>query len=72
MNILGAVEAFTDIFGESKSTGPADWAVLPEGRKWLFLYSSILLAACAIVCLIGSRLFNRATNLISCVDASAK
>ena len=71
LNILGAVEVVVDICGQSKSTGPIDWAVLPEGRRWQFLYASILLAACTAVVLAGSKLFARAQNLVLLIMAVA-
>uniref|UniRef100_V5GSD4 Na-K-Cl cotransporter n=2 Tax=Kalmanozyma brasiliensis (strain GHG001) TaxID=1365824 RepID=V5GSD4_KALBG len=66
MNVLGFVETLTDAFGESR--GPSGF--LPEGPWYSFFYGSIVLLVSAIVCLVGSKLFARATlalALILCV-----
>ncbi|CDR88861.1 related to Na-K-Cl cotransporter [Sporisorium scitamineum] len=66
MNVLGFVETLTDAFGESR--GPSGF--LPEGPWYSFFYGSVVLLVSAIVCLVGSKLFARATlalALILCV-----
>ncbi len=67
MNVLGFVETLTDAFGESR--GPTGF--LPEGPWYSFFYGSIVLLVSAIVCLVGSKLFARATlalALVLCVS----
>lgn len=66
MNVLGFVETLTDAFGQSR--GPS--GSLPEGPWFSFFYGSVVLLVSAIVCLVGSKLFARATlalALILCV-----
>ncbi|SJX64671.1 related to Na-K-Cl cotransporter [Sporisorium reilianum f. sp. reilianum] len=66
MNVLGFVETLTDAFGESR--GPSGF--LPEGPWYSFFYGSVVLLVSTIVCLVGSKLFARATlalALILCV-----
>ena len=63
MNVLGFVETLTDAFGESR--GPAGF--LPEGPWYSFFYGSIVLLVSAIVCLVGSKLFARATLALALV-----
>lgn len=63
MNVLGFVETLTDAFGESR--GPS--GVLPEGPWYSFFYGSIVLLLSAIVCLVGSKLFARATLALALV-----
>ena len=66
MNVLGFVESLTDAFGESRGVD----GFLPEGPLWLFFYGTIVLLLAALVCLVGSRLFARATlglAIILCV-----
>ena len=66
MNVLGFVETLTDAFGESRGAS----GFLPEGPWYSFFYGSVVLLASAIVCLVGSKLFARATlalALILCV-----
>ncbi|SNX87031.1 related to Na-K-Cl cotransporter [Melanopsichium pennsylvanicum] len=63
MNVLGFVETLTDAFGESR--GPTGF--LPEGPWYSFFYGSIVLLVSAIVCLVGSKLFARATLALALV-----
>ncbi|SPO30653.1 related to Na-K-Cl cotransporter [Ustilago trichophora] len=63
MNVLGFVETLTDAFGESR--GPSGF--LPEGPWYSFFYGSIVLLVSAIVCLVGSKLFARATLALALV-----
>ncbi|KAJ1580181.1 hypothetical protein NDA11_000201 [Ustilago hordei] len=67
MNLLGFVETLTDAFGQSR--GPSGF--LPQGPWYSFFYGSIVLLLSAIVCLVGSKLFARATlalALVLCVS----
>ncbi|MCO5592466.1 hypothetical protein L7F22_046468 [Adiantum nelumboides] len=63
MNVLGFVESLTDAFGESR--GPDGF--LPEGPWWNFSYGSVCLLVSTLVCLVGSRLFARATLALAIV-----
>lgn len=63
MNVLGFVETLTDAFGESR--GPSGF--LPEGPWYNFFYGSVVLLLSAIVCLVGSKLFARATLLLALI-----
>ncbi|PWY98075.1 hypothetical protein BCV70DRAFT_40502 [Testicularia cyperi] len=63
MNVLGFVETLTDAFGESR--GPS--GVLPEGPWYSFFYGSVVLLLSAIVCLVGSKLFARATLALALI-----
>ena len=46
---------------------------LPTGSHWLtYLYASVLLAVCLVVCLTGSTMFARISIVILCVSLSAK
>ncbi|KDN40435.1 hypothetical protein K437DRAFT_227347 [Tilletiaria anomala UBC 951] len=65
MNVLGFVESLTDAYGEKSSEG----GLLPEGPCWLFFYGSIVLLLSTIVCLVGSKLFARATLALAAVLA---
>jgi hypothetical protein len=64
--ILGFIEALISIFGVSNEE---TWATLPEGPTWQFAYASTLLLLCTAVCLVGSKLFSRATSAIACVNS---
>ncbi|KAN0062471.1 hypothetical protein ACQY0O_005002 [Thecaphora frezii] len=63
MNVLGFVESLTDAFGESR--GPKGF--LPEGPWYSFFYGSVVLLLSAIVCLVGSKLFARATLALAVI-----
>ena len=46
---------------------------LPTGSHWLtYLYASVLLAVCLVVCLTGSTMFARISIVILCVSLSAE
>lgn len=63
MNVLGFVESFIGALGESNGhTG-----MLPEGSPFLYLYGTIVLWLCTLVCLFGSSLFARATLLLAII-----
>lgn len=61
MNVLGFVESLTDAFGESRE------GFLPEGPWYSFIYGSLILLLCTIVCLVGSALFARATLALALI-----
>ncbi|GAC94804.1 hypothetical protein PHSY_002377 [Pseudozyma hubeiensis SY62] len=63
MNVLGFVETLTDAFGQSRGAS----GFLPEGPWYNFFYGSIVLLVSAIVCLVGSKLFARATLALALV-----
>lgn len=63
MNVLGFVETLTDAFGESRGSA----GFLPEGPWYSFVYGSIVLLISAIVCLVGSKLFARATLALALI-----
>ncbi|CAO3566393.1 unnamed protein product [Mortierella alpina] len=64
MNVLGFVEPLVSNFGESSGTV---YRVLPEGQLWAFIYGTILLVSCTLVCLVGSKLFSRASLVLAVV-----
>ncbi|KAG0093105.1 hypothetical protein BGZ92_007464 [Podila epicladia] len=64
MNVLGFVEPLISNFGESSGTV---YRVLPEGAVWGFIYGTILLVLCTLVCLVGSRLFSRASLVLAVI-----
>ncbi|EPQ28496.1 uncharacterized protein PFL1_03799 [Pseudozyma flocculosa PF-1] len=63
MNVLGFVESLTDAFGESR--GPSGF--LPEGPWFSFFYGSVVLLLSTVVCLVGSKLFARATLALAVI-----
>ncbi|KAF9370942.1 hypothetical protein CPB97_002344 [Podila verticillata] len=64
MNVLGFVEPLISNFGESSGTV---YRVLPEGAVWGFIYGTILLVLCTLVCLVGSKLFSRASLVLAVI-----
>ncbi|KAF9314467.1 hypothetical protein BG003_004157 [Podila horticola] len=64
MNVLGFVEPLMSNFGESSGTV---YRVLPEGAVWGFIYGTILLVLCTLVCLVGSKLFSRASLVLAVI-----
>ena len=63
MNVLGFVESFIGALGESNGHS----GMLPEGSPFLYLYGTIVLWLCTLVCLFGSSLFARATLLLAII-----
>uniref|UniRef100_A0A8C4YD37 Solute carrier family 12 member 9 n=1 Tax=Gopherus evgoodei TaxID=1825980 RepID=A0A8C4YD37_9SAUR len=61
--ILGLVEAVLDVFG-AEGTDPPGARVLPQGYFYSFLYGSVVLLLCLLVCLVGARIYARAAFLI--------
>lgn len=59
MNAVGLVDCFISNFG-TDSGARSDW--LPEGYWWQYLWSSVVLIFCTLICLAGSGLFARASN----------
>ncbi|KAF9116889.1 hypothetical protein BGX27_008973 [Mortierella sp. AM989] len=64
MNVLGFVEPLISNFGESSGTV---YRVLPESWGWSFVYGTILLISCTLVCLVGSKLFARSSLVLALV-----
>ncbi|KAF9901796.1 hypothetical protein EC991_005646 [Linnemannia zychae] len=64
MNVLGFVEPLISNFGESSGTA---YRVLPEGELWGFIYGTILLVSCTLICLVGSKLFSRASLVLAVI-----
>lgn len=64
MNVLGFVEPLISNFGESSGTV---YRVLPEGPLWGFVYGTILLVSCTLICLVGSKLFSRASLVLAVI-----
>ncbi|KAL5393651.1 hypothetical protein PMIN02_005697 [Paraphaeosphaeria minitans] len=59
MNAVGLIDCFIENFGvESGSWFP----IMLEGFKWQFLWATIVLLFCTLVCLAGSGLFARCSN----------
>jgi potassium/chloride transporter 9 len=58
LNAVGLVDCLTVNFGHNGAMG--QW--LPQSYWWQFLWATIVLAACTLVCLAGSGLFARASN----------
>ncbi|KAF9927882.1 hypothetical protein FBU30_002804 [Linnemannia zychae] len=64
MNVLGFVEPLIANFGESSGTV---YRVLPESQIWGFIYGTILLVSCTLICLVGSKLFSRASLVLAVI-----
>ncbi|KAI8600122.1 amino acid permease-domain-containing protein [Dissophora ornata] len=64
MNVLGFVEPLISNFGESSGTM---YRVLPESPLWVFVYGTILLVSCTLVCLVGSKLFARSSLVLAVI-----
>ncbi|XP_046719253.1 LOW QUALITY PROTEIN: solute carrier family 12 member 9 [Silurus meridionalis] len=64
--VLGLVEAILATFGRpGEGLGHApEYAVMPVGYWWSLLYASVILLLCVLVCLIGARIYAKATFLI--------
>jgi potassium/chloride transporter 9 len=58
LNAVGLVDCLTVNFGKNGAMG--EW--LPQSYWWQFLWATIVLATCTLVCLAGSGLFARASN----------
>lgn len=59
MNAVGLVDCFRNNFGSRKG----NWATwLPESYWWNYLWGTVILLLCTIICLAGSSLFARASN----------
>ena len=65
LNALGFVETLTDAFGETREGGGA--LGIPEGPWWSLFYGSFVLLLSTVVCLVGSRLFVKATMVLAVI-----
>ncbi|XP_070538625.1 solute carrier family 12 member 9-like [Ptychodera flava] len=62
--LLGLIEAIMDNFGPNGFLLPEGSSGLPQGRWWIFLYSSILLFLAFVVCLVGAKMFAKTVLFI--------
>ncbi|KAJ1820082.1 hypothetical protein LPJ75_001029, partial [Coemansia sp. RSA 2598] len=62
LNAVAFVEPLLSNFGKN---GGHIAKLFPEGWYWSILYSSILLLFCTTVCLIGARMFAKASTILS-------
>lgn len=59
LNAVGLIDCFIENFGaETGSWSP--W--MPQGFWWQFLWSTIVLIICTVICLAGSGIFARCSN----------
>lgn len=59
LNAVGLIDCVKLNFGSVSG----NWArILPESMWWLYLWSTIVLALCTVICLAGSSIFARASN----------
>lgn len=64
LNSAGLITCFIENFGvDSGSWHP--WML--EGFKWQYLWATIVLLVCTIICLAGSGLFARCSNALLCI-----
>ncbi|XP_053119704.1 solute carrier family 12 member 9 [Hemicordylus capensis] len=61
--VLGLVEAILDVFGADGSDPPGGKG-LPQGYLYSFLYGSLVLFLCLLVCLVGAQIYSRAAFFI--------
>ena len=60
MNAVGLVDCLIHNFGLSNEDA---WAhMLQEGRWWEYLWATIILISCTLICLAGSAIFAKASN----------
>ncbi|KAI8348534.1 amino acid permease-domain-containing protein [Mortierella sp. GBAus27b] len=64
MNVLGFVEPLIANFGETSGTV---YRVLPESPLWAFIYGTMLLVSCTLVCLVGAKLFARTSMVLAVI-----
>ncbi|XP_030634619.1 solute carrier family 12 member 9 isoform X2 [Chanos chanos] len=63
--VLGLVEAVLDTFGLPEDGQSASkYAVFPTGHWWAFLYGTVILLVCLLVCLVGAHIYAKATFVI--------
>lgn len=56
LNVLGLVEPFLQNFGKE---GGSMWPLLPMSPLWQITYSTVLLAACTVVAMVGTALVSK-------------
>ncbi|EWC46247.1 hypothetical protein DRE_04418 [Drechslerella stenobrocha 248] len=61
MNAVGLVDCLMNNFGASSGDGTG---VLPDSFWWRYLYATAVLVLCTIICLLGSSMFAKASNLL--------
>ncbi|KAI4663821.1 uncharacterized protein J4E78_004240 [Alternaria triticimaculans] len=59
LNAVGLIDCLIENFG-SNGGDMAEW--LPQSYWWQFLWATLVLAACTLICLAGSGLFARCSN----------
>lgn len=61
MNAVGLVDCLKQNFGSSDG----NWArFLQEGRWWEYMWATVVLSICTLVCLAGSAIFAKASNAL--------
>ncbi|OCT46480.1 cation chloride cotransporter [Cladophialophora carrionii] len=59
MNAVGLVDCVTYNFGHESG----NWEnTLPEGKWWAYLWSTLVVILCVVICMAGSSIFARASN----------
>ncbi|OJD31133.1 cation chloride cotransporter [Diplodia corticola] len=61
MNAVGLVACFVQNFGSTHGSW-ANW--LPDDFWWQYLWATVVLAVCTVICLAGSSLFARCSNAL--------
>lgn len=59
MNAVGLVDCLIQPFGSRTGNW---WKLLPEGFWYEYLWGTIVLVLCTVICLAGSSMFSRASN----------
>lgn len=59
LNAVGLIDCFTDNFG-TLDGNMGQW--LPQSYWWQFLWATVVLTVCTLICLAGSGLFARCSN----------
>ncbi|KAF1943405.1 hypothetical protein EJ02DRAFT_453309 [Clathrospora elynae] len=59
LNAVGLIDCLTENFG-THGGDMAEW--LPQSYWWQFLWATVVLAVCTLICLAGSGLFARCSN----------
>lgn len=61
--VLGLVEAILDVFGKDGASS-GELHVLPESYFFNFLYGTVILFLCLLVCLVGAEIYSKASFFI--------
>ncbi|RMZ74162.1 cation chloride cotransporter [Pyrenophora seminiperda CCB06] len=59
LNAVGLIDCLIENFGSSRGN-MGDW--LPQSYWWQFLWATVILVVCTLICLAGSGLFARCSN----------